>query len=232
MSYRSAADSNETDHSGFVEIGTYDAVVPKWTYRVGGSEYDFAADGPIDLHSDGAQSFDVGITGTAEREIDVEIKMQPSSSYENIFFWGDSNPVNQFLGVFVSKSDGPGPGCVWIEFPRDLLSDGTQAKTTPTTTSSWAEIAASGFFEYPASEGEFGSTRVDDDAWHSVSTRYTADRKIEVWVDGVLQFRTKPWTWTPRHTVTRTTVCASADTSWVKTPRPPPRPCSAERCAT
>ena len=36
----------------------------------------------------------------------------------------------------------------------------------------WAEIAASGFFECPASEDEFGSTRVDDDAWHSVSTRY------------------------------------------------------------
>ena len=42
--------------------------------------------------------------------------MQPSSFYENIFFWGDPHPLNQFLGVFVSKSDGPGPGFVWIEF--------------------------------------------------------------------------------------------------------------------
>ena len=38
-------------------------------------------------------------------------------------------------------------------------------------------------------------------------------------MDGALQFRTKPVDLdTHRHTVTRTTVCASADTSWAKAP--------------
>ena len=183
LSYRSAVDANETDHAGFVEIGTYDAVVPLWTYSVGGSEFDFAADEPLVFENDTSKY----VTGNGDRLIQFDVMAEPNEVTNDPVGLVMCGGRSGIFGIYLSGHDnGPQVGAkLWINCYHGG-ADHPGNFTVFMGSDGWHDGDLD--LDFPEHYLPDNPTIFDDGQWRKVQVTY-ASRVVTVTVDGQLEMR-------------------------------------------